>query len=376
MDTWKPNWPKLADRIINSSLQVSPGERVVFWADPDCYPELLEELRLALSAAGGVDHAAWLAYTPKLRAIRGVRANSLDPEESLRLDRSLLDLLNTADIFIWLPETNYFLEPAFPARRSEWVLGRWRGRSIHFHWFTDLRTGDKDAPINVALAQTYERAILELDYAAVTARQIRLRDAIRGKELHVTSPDGTDVKVRLNPNGWYRLDDGDAGAKKNSKSVCARDRETELPCGGVRTVPLITSVEGTIAVRHGMVRGLNALKLDVGTLREPLRLRVTGGHITELHADAESEAGWRRQTGDFDRVSEMVFGTNPLLRMVEGAAIPPYWGFGEGCLRFHLGDNTESSGDCESSLSAELFLLDSTVTAEGTPIIENGRLLV
>ncbi len=84
-----------------------------------------------------------------------------------------------------------------------------------------------------------------------------------------------------------------------------------------------------------------------------------------------------RQTGDKDRLSEIVIGTNPLLPLtIEGAAMPVYWAFGAGGFRLHLGDIVESGGPFESSFSAELWFTDATVTADGAPVISEGRLLV
>jgi len=374
--SWTPNWDGLAEQIVNRTLGLERGERVIYLADPAIHPALLEAVRVAVLRAGGIEHATILGWTDRLSALRTPRGLNPDSEARAREDRALLELFYTTDVFIWLPTD--FLRPAsFTVGQSEWVLGRWRGRSVHFHWFPEPGRPRED-PVHERLARLYERAILDLDYAALRARQRRVLAAIRGRRLRVTTPDGTDMSMQLVQDGWYHLNDGVATREKALRAVCARDREEELPCGALRTLPDAASVRGVLRYRRRQAIASARVALDRFTA--DLELVFRDGRLTELRAgenQAELDRQWQEQTGDRDRLSEIVFGTNPLLPLTcEGARVPPYWAFGAGGLRFHLGDIVESGGPFASSFAAECWLVDATVEADGEPIIRAGHLLI
>lgn len=375
-EPWIPKFDALADRIINQTLRLGRGERVVLMADPYVQPPLLEAVRLAVLEAGGIDHATILNRTKRLAERRDAVGRNPDPKAAADEDQAMLDLMNTAHVFIWLPG-NYYQRGYTALGQSEWVLGRWRGRGVHFHWIPDL-FGSPESDVSHALYRAYEHAILDLDYAALRARQQRLVEQIRGTELHVTTPDGTDMRVHLTSDGWFHMNDGDASPEKVARASCARDREEELPAGAVRTLPIADSVEGVIRYRRG--QGVAGRGLDWSGFTNDLELRFRAGHLVELTAGDKTEAlqtAWYAHTGDKDRVSEVVFGANPLLPVtLPGSRMPVYWAFGAGGFRFHLGDIVESGGPFQSSLSGELWFTDATVEADGRTIIDKGRLVV
>jgi leucyl aminopeptidase (aminopeptidase T) len=372
---WQPDWGALARHIVERTLRLQPGERVVYLTDPYLYPQLLDALRESVVRAGGVEQATVLAWTPRLAQLRNSVGQHPDRESRLIEDRAQLELFNTADVFIWLPQ-DAFQKGTYTRGQTESTLARWRGRGLHFHWFPDWPSGP-DHPIHTRVHQMYQRAILDLDYEALRARQERLVAAVRGRRLHITTPDGTDLALRLPAEGWYHRNDGDASRAKVLSAVCARDREEELPCGAVRALPLADSAEGVISYRRG--QALASGGMDVSRYTRHLDLVFHNGRITEVRGgddDAGLQTDWKEQTGDKDRLSEIVFGTNPLLQLIDGARVPPYWGFGAGVFRCHVGDIVESGGPFQSSLALELFMTDATVVADDETVIRNGALLV
>jgi hypothetical protein len=374
---WRPDWDAIADRIVNHTFALRPGERVVYLADPAVAVGCLEAVRAAVLGAGGIEQATMLAWgSPKLMGLRTERGWNPDSAAAQREAYAHAELLGTADVFMWLP-TDMFYRACVTRKESEWILGRWKGRGLHFHWFPDAGH-PPGHPIHRQLERVYERAILKLDYAAHAKRQQRVLEAIRGKRLRVTTSEGTDISFTLPADGWYCLNDGDMSAEKASRAVCARDREEEMPCGAVRTIPAEDSVEGIISLRR--VPAWNSWGLlDIDAFGDELDVVFSKGRITEMRGgarQAELDVQRKRWTGDWDRLGEIVFGTNPLLETPPGAKMPTYWGFGEGVFRFHLGDNVESSGRFESNLWVNLFLTNTTVEADGEPIVRDGKLLI
>lgn len=375
-DGWRPDWEALAEQIVGRTLDIQDGERVVYLADPGAQPGLFEAVRGRVLRAGGIEHATILNWTGPLRDLRDVSGREPAPERRMREDRSRLELLAGADVFMWLPN-DWARQGKTAAGQSEWVLGRWRGRGLHFHWFDDFAS-PPGAPVHRRLHHAYERAILDLDYQAHQALQGRVLEAIRGRHLRVTTPDGTDVELDLTKDGWYHRNDGLGTREKAGRGVSARDREEELPCGALRTLPVAGSARGIIRYRQG--QGVYGHGIDLAAHTRDLDLVIRDGGVSELRSgvdDAALQRGWAAQTGDRGAVSEIVFGTNPLLPLaIEGARFPPYFGFGAGSFRFHLGDITESGGPQVSSFSAELWLTDATITADGETLVRDGTLLV
>ncbi len=367
-------WDALADQIVNRTLHVQPGERVVYLADPAIEPQLFEAVRLAVLKAGGIDHATQLYWTPRLSAERDDSGLNPDPAAAHREEEALLALLETAQVFIWLPN-DYSRPGTFSVMQSEWALARWRGRGLHFHWFPDA---DGDPDVTARLYRAYEHAILDLDYSALRATQDRIIAAVRGRTLRVRTPDGTELTVRLDDPGWYHRNDGNVTPDKARAARCARDREEELPSGAIRTMPLADTAEGVIRYRRG--QGVAGRGLDLSPYTRDLELVFRAGHLVELNAGdrtAELRAAWEAHSGDKDRLTEIVIGSNPLLPLtIPGARMPVYWGFGAGGFRVHLGDIVESGGPFASTFAAELWFTDATVEADGRPILNDGRLLI
>lgn len=375
-EPWTPNWEAIADQITNRTFRLQPGERVVYMADPYLYPEFLDAVRSSVLAAGGVEQATILTWTPRLIEQRTPRGIAADPEAQQREQYAHWELFQTADVFMWLLN-DFHIRGTYTGWETEWILARWRGRGLHFHWFPDPGTKPDD-PINTELERIYQRAILDLDYAALAQRQRRLVEAIRGQRLRVTTPDGTDLSFWMPPDGWYHCNDGDASREKALQAVCARDREEELPCGAVRSIPEPDSVNGIISLRRETA--WNGFGIDISRFASHLDLVFRDGRIAELRADSGEQAAldeaYAALRGDRDRLGEIVFGTNPLLVTPPGAKMPTYWGFGDGVFRLHLGDNAESGGRFHSSLWVNLFLTDTTITAGGETIVRDGTCVI
>jgi hypothetical protein len=85
---------------------------------------------------------------------------------------------------------------------------------------------------------------------------------------------------------------------------------------------------------------------------------------------------WARETGDKDRVAELVIGMNPRLPASGPGGRPPYYGYGAGVLRVALGDNWESGGSNRSSMEAWFYLTDATIVAGDTVLVKDGRLVL
>jgi hypothetical protein len=99
--------------------------------------------------------------------------------------------------------------------------------------------------------------------------------------------------------------------------------------------------------------------------------------VVRVETDGDQAAldrEWARETGDKDRLGELVLGCNPLLHPVAGSTFQPYHGFGDGVLRLTIGENLESGGKNRSSLHRWLMFLDADIAAGGERVVAGGKL--
>jgi leucyl aminopeptidase (aminopeptidase T) len=358
---FQTDWNRIAKLIVHQALKTAPGERVLLHADPTYFPELTEQVRIELTRAGAVEIAAMLLYSPALEAVRRLHRRREDPALRAQEDEALRAVFALADIYIWLP-TSW----AYNVWQTEEILTTWPGRSVHFHWIM----GVQDPVVFRKLSEQYERALF-IDYAALADRQRKLVDLLRGRRIRLTDLQGTDLSFTVARDAHFHLGNGDASREfiaRHARPGSARDREVELPCGAVRTVD-VDDAEGRLLVPDQLFEGRM-----VGTLR----VEFQAGRIRRLASDHHAgvvAALWEQASGDRDVIGEFNLGTNPALRPLPDVPEIPYFGYGDGVVRISLGDNFESGGRYRSTFHHWLFLTDATVTADGRPIVEQGRLV-
>jgi leucyl aminopeptidase (aminopeptidase T) len=374
--THELDWAAMARKLIRDVLRLERRERVLISADPYCGGAMLDAVRAEIQRAGGIELATILHWTPALTKLRNPDGTKHEPAEAEAEDAAMAGLFAQADIFLWLQNDWRSARSTMTIGQSERILESWPGRSVHFHWFHDPGNPDPDHETNKALDLVYQHAVLNLDYAGLGRRMRDLRSRMAERELRITTPAGTDIRFRTGAR--FHVNDGDASRVKAMVAASPRDREEEIPCGALRTIPLRDTVEGVIALNAGfgfptMGNGLNVDRwLDQG-----LRFHFEGGRIRSVETDGDQAAldrAWQAETGDKDRLGELVLGCNPLLRRVDGLAFLPYHGFGDAVLRLTIGENIESGGQNRSSLHRWLMFFDADIRAGGDLIVSKGRL--
>ena len=358
------DWAAMADRIV-TQLALEPGEKVLLVAHPGIFEELIPHLRYAVIEAQGVDlgvvHVLREPY-PESWA-RGILRQAVGPSRSAY--RTMLQELDAAVI---LPGAT----PAAPVYAAiQDLLGTGKGRAIHFHWLENgsaFPLPGQPLPAPHVIDSTYQRALLESDYDAIAETQRRFESAMRGVEVRVTSPRGTDLRFRIG-NRPVNFQDGDASAVRANRGVIFVDRELELPCGAIRVAPLEESVEGTIAFPPSQWDGRPV---------EGLKLRFERGRAVDITAASGKgavEAELARAPEAGRRFREFALGFNPELAVPERSPWIPYYGYGAGVVRLSLGDNSELGGAVSGGYVRWNFFTDTTVTVGGEVWVHDGRLV-
>jgi hypothetical protein len=370
------DWPAMAKKIVRDVLKLEPHERVILSANPHCGGAMLEAVREEIQRARGIELATILHWTPGVAALRNGAGCKPDAEDAKREDAAMQKLFAAADVFIWLQNDWRTSWRGQAVGQSEYVLETWPGRSVHFHWFHDPRNPDPDHPANKAIDRVYQAAVLDLDYAALRRTMDTLAAKMADQTVTVTDAAGTDIRFRMTAK--FHKNNGDASRARIAGVTSARDREEEIPCGALRTIPVVDSVEGTIAIKGDFGFPAAGYGLDVNKFFDAgLRFHFRNGRVVKVETAGDQkllDKLWADQTGDRDKLGEFVLGCNPLLQPVPGSGFQPYYGFGDAVLRLTIGENIESGGSNRSSLHRWLMLLNATIRANGETLVENGKL--
>jgi len=358
----------IARRLVQQ-LALKPGERVLSIAHPGVFEDLVPWIRYEVMKSGGID----LGVVDVLREPVPEAFDAAVLAKGAREARSHYKaMFRDVDAAIMMPGATTS-HPAYLAMQ-DWLkddLTEHRGRrTIHFHWIENgsaYPLAGQPLPPRPLMDAVYQRALLQTDYKALNASERRFAEALRGGEVHITSPAGTDLRFRAGDRP-ANLQDGDASAARAAQAIVLIDHEVELPAGVVRVAPLEDSVEGVIAFPPSQWDGRPV---------EGLKLRFAKGRVADVTATSGRDAveAEMRRAGDAGRMfREIGVGFNPLLAVPEREPWIPYYGYGAGVVRLSLGDNTELGGAVTGGYVRWNFFTDLTVTVGGTTWVRNGKM--
>ncbi|MCH7715568.1 MAG: aminopeptidase [Gemmatimonadetes bacterium] len=354
------DWEAVAE-TITQRMSLQSGERVLLLGRAGQFDDLVPSLRAAVQAAGAVDLGALSVSSERF-------AGSVSPFLTLAEtgDRAALkELFRDVDIAVMLPGAA-LSDPAYAAMQD--LLGEGHGRTIHFHWSGAYDLNGNAIAVTDVVSAAYQTALLETDYAALSASQEFFESSARGEEIHVTTPRGTDIRFRIGDRPVTKQD-GDASAQRATQARNLIDREIELPAGAIRVAPLEDTVEGTIAFPPSVWNGETV---------EGLKMYFKRGKVVRVEANrglaaVEAELDGAGTAGRSFR--EFALGFNPLLAIPDADAWIPYYGYGAGVVRLSLGDNSELGGTVSGGYVRWNFFTDATVTVGGNTWVEDGQLL-
>ena len=358
----------IARRLVQQ-LALKPGERVLSIAHPGVFEDLVPWIRYEVMKGGAIDLGV-------VDVLREPVPEAFDPAvlaKGAREARSYYKaMFRDVDAAIMMPGATT-AHPAYLAMQ-EWLkddLTEHRGRrTIHFHWIENgsaYPLAGQPLPPRPQMDAVYQRALLQADYKALAEVERRFAEALRGGDVHITSPAGTDLRFRAGDRP-ANLQDGDASAARTAPGKVLVDHEIELPAGVVRVAPLEDSVDGVIAFPPSQWDGRPV---------DGLKLRFAKGRVVEITAASGRDAveAEMRRAGDAGRMfREIGVGFNPLLAVPEREPWIPYYGYGAGVVRLSLGDNTELGGAVTGGYVRWNFFTDLTVTVGATTWVRNGKM--
>ena len=358
------DWEAMAEQLV-TQLAPAPGEKILLVARPGQFDELIPPLRYALMRTGAIDLGAIdVIEEPYPTGWDGdLLARSNDAARAV-----YREMLRDFDGAIMLPGARP--DHAVYAALQD-LLHEGIGRTIHFHWTQNgsaFPLPGQPMPGQAVIDANYQRALLQTDYAGLAAVQRRFVEAMRGAEVRVTSPLGTDVRFRIGDRP-VNFGDGNASKARTDQGVILIDREIELPSGAIRVAPIEESVNGVIVFPPSQWDGRPVTGLTV---------RIENGGVAGMTAESGQDAAEAELAGvpeEARAFREFALGFNPLLAVPERNPWIPYYGYGAGIVRLSLGDNSELGGTVTGGYVRWNFFTDTTVTVGDEVWVRDGQLV-
>jgi leucyl aminopeptidase (aminopeptidase T) len=192
------------------------------------------------------------------------------------------------------------------------------------------------------------------DYEKI-ARNIRKfgKRLQRGKEVHVTSNEGTDIKFSIQGRRWI-LDDNGLCHKRGSI--------TNLPAGKIFIAPQEKTANGKIVI-DGAFMDQSEKNIDI---------EVKNGMAMEITGDKEAASLMER--GKCARtICEFGIGMNPMSKVI-GNILEDQKALGT--VHFGFGDNSTFGGEVKCDIHVDGMLLKPDVMMDGKEIIKKGKLML
>jgi leucyl aminopeptidase (aminopeptidase T) len=253
-----------ARKLLAEVMLVLPGENVVITADTQSDFRLVEATAAAAYALGAHPAVVWYETRPRAQ-----------------------------------------MEPLPPVAAAVQTADVWVEYAVQYTLYTDTRReacsrGVRYAAFGGLDVDSIVRTIGRVDYPTMMALGEKLVALTRGSaDFRVTTALGTDL--RCDNRGADVYQSGRLGDEPGAAVMLG---------GQVVWLPEEESVEGTIVV-DGVLWPPDA----IGVVRDPVRLRVECGRITEIEGGAEARllADWLDGLGDptMRRIAHLTYGFNP-----------------------------------------------------------------
>ncbi len=341
----------LADKVIEL---LGVQEKQVFWIWASTHSlDLIEALAYRIRTKGAF-WSAKLVFESLLQRL----GKSAPSEYLARIPEHELRWLADITAIIEINDHGGYVPGIDPARRkamaAEWlaliVAARKQGiRRIQVTNPTPALAAAHGIDLET-LRERYWPAI-NIDQAAMDLRQEKLGNRLsNGREVRITSPAGTDLRLRIDRRPVHLDRDG-------------------LPRGEVYVAPWEDSAYGTAVIDCAFIHGRPA---------ENLRLAFRGGRVAAVDASKPTQAEAIRKvlavsTGDKDVIAEFAIGLNPAvnqavgdIRLDEKIA---------GSVHIAIGANDFFGGQNRSNLHLDLVMLKPTVILDGAILVDIGQLV-
>lgn len=360
----------VAEKVVAQSAGVHDGDLVLISGSDEDLP-LLEDMAVEVRKRGGSP-----LVTVATKQLGRRMYDEVPAEYDSRVPEMDMKLAGLIDVFIG---TEYGEGRTFKGVPAERMAAR--GKASEPVGELMRKRGVRSVSLGNGLYPSAERAEqfgisreqlatlmyagVDADYEAIqaTGEQVR-RLLASGKELRITNPNGTDLRVGIRARP-VTVSDGIISAEDRKKGGPAVS--VWLPAGEVFLTPVPGTAKGTIIGDQEFVQGQRV---------DGLRLEFTSGRLTSMTAKSGLEplkALYDAAGQGKDLLGVVDIGINAGIKLPPGNPIH-VWSQA-GTVTVVVGNNAWAGGDNKVSFVALAHPPGSTVTVDGAVLIRDGKLL-
>ncbi len=357
------NFQVLAETMLEQA-NLQEGERVMMVGMPGRFDPIVPLLVEGIVEAGAVYIGTFSVEQQGPTSWKTDFIAQAPTDEQELVD--MFSYLKEVDLGIMLPGAT---PEHFPYAAMQEVLRSGQGRTIHFHWAGAYGPQGLPLDIDPTIDSIYQHVLLTTNYAELAEAQKAFEQAMRGNNIHVTTPEGTDIQFDIGDRPVTKQD-GDASRERSMAALNLIDREIELPAGAVRVAPIEESVQGKIVFPYSYWDSV---------LVSDLEMSFEKGRIVSMQAEEGLEAVETvlEKGGESARsFREFALGMNPLLTTITAPdTIIPYYAYGSGLVRLSLGDNGELGGKVGGGFVRWNFFTNASVKVGDEVWVKEGKLI-
>ncbi len=211
------------------------------------------------------------------------------------------------------------------------------------------------------LSKTFWAGV-NVDYKALQARGAKIKGVFEsGKQVRVTHPNGTDLSFGIESRPVF-VSDGVISDEDKAKGGAATT--VWLPAGEVYTTPVVGSANGKIVFDRVLFMGTEVTGVTIELKAGKVTSMTGGSGFDAIKAQYDAAGAGKDEFAIFD------VGINPAVKQSPKLLtwVPA------GMVSLGIGGNSWAGGSNDSAYFFGGFLPGSTVTVDGTPLVENGTL--
>lgn len=364
------SYKSVAEKVVSQSAGVKPGDLVLIFGSDEDLP-LVEDIAVEVRRRG----ASPLVSVGTEKLDRRMY-DEVPAEYDKQTPGVMMKLAGVVDVVIITESNEGRTLKGVPAERIAA-----RGRA--FTPVTELmrKRGVRTVALGNGLYPSAERAEqfdisreqladlmyggIDTDYEALqaTGQQVR-KQLAAGRELRITNPNGTDFRVGIAGRA-ISVNDGIISAEDRRKGGAATS--VWLPAGEVYLTPVPGTGDGTVVTDKLFYQGQSI---------EALRLEFKGGKLTSMTAKDGLEplqAAYDAAGPGRDLLGVIDIGINPGIKSPAGSPVH-VWGRA-GTVTVLVGENTWAGGSNSVSFGLPAYSTSSTVTVDGKPLVQDGKLV-
>ena len=359
---------ELARRIVTQSAGVKEGE-IVQISGSTRDMELLENIDIEVQKAGG--HSLLTINSERMAkkyyAEVPEKYDSKEPKLGMALAKTVnvnisVDSTETEDLLAGVPRTRIAAgAKAGQPISAEYIKNKVRSVDIGNGLYpTEWRARRFEMPLD-NFTKTFWEGV-NIDYANLQTTGETARTALVGKEVEITHPNGTNLKMNIESRPAY-ISDGIISPEDVQKG----NLNVFLPAGEAAVTPVANSGDGKFVIEKEFFEGKEITNLT---------LTFAGGKLTSITGEGPGFAAMKANYDAFPEGKEILafvdIGINSNMKLAPSTKMGNW--VSAGMVSVGTGNNTWAGGTTNGVGGVDGHLAGATVKIDGKTIVENGVL--